>query len=99
MKPRKNTFLILPLGLLLVAFVAVTAQTPSQGEQKKKAEACCTMESCCCCSGDSCELKEAGTVVAADTIANTDAKAKSDCCNGDWCNMKNKDKNKTRKAA
>ena len=35
MKPRKNTILILLLGLLLVAFTAVAAQTPAQGEQKK----------------------------------------------------------------
>ena len=90
MKPRKNTILILLLGLLLVAFAAVTAQTPAQGEQKKNAEACCSMESCCCCSGDSCKMHDAGTVAAADTTAKTDAKAKHDCCSGDSCKTKKK---------
>ena len=74
MKPRKNTVLILLLGLLLFAFSVAMAQTPSQGDQKKS-EACCAMESCCCnggsCSGDSCAMKK------------HDGKnhgAKSDCC-------------------
>ena len=76
MKPQKITILILLLGLLLVAFAAVTAQTPAQGDEKKKAEACCSVESCC--DKDSCDMKKEGT-------ANTDAK--HDCC-GDSCDMK-----------
>ena len=51
MKPRKITVLVMLLGLLLLAFAAGVAQTPAQGDQKKKAEACC-------CSGDSCSMKE-----------------------------------------
>ena len=57
MRPRKSTTLILVLSLLLFAFTAGTAQTPSQGDQKKQAESCCSTESCCCCSGDSCDMK------------------------------------------
>jgi len=79
MKPRKNTILILLLGLLLVAFAAVSAQTPAQGDEKKKAEACCSMESCC--DKDSCEMKKEGE-------ANTEGK--HDCC-GDSCDMKKHD--------
>jgi len=86
MKPRKRTILVMLLGLLLLAFAAGVAQTPSPGDQKKKADACCAMDSCCCCSGDSCPLKEDG---AATTTANTDTTAKSDakpdCCSGDSC--------------
>ena len=105
MNPRKNTFLIFLLGLLLVAFSAVAAQTPSQGEQKKKTESCCQMESCC--TDDSCDMKKEGE-------ANSQgSEAKHDCCGescdmkkhdakmkhdkdakGDCCSMKNKDKNK-----
>lgn len=106
MNPRKNIFLILVLGLLLAAFAAVSAQTPSQGEQKKKAESCCAMDSCC--TGDSCDMKK-------DVEANAaGAEGKHDCCGdscdmmkdhdgkmkhdkdakGECCNMKNKDKNK-----
>ena len=82
MKPRKNTLLILLLGLLLVAFAAVSAQTPAQGDQKKKTESCCAMESCC--SGDSCEMKKDGE-------AKTEgAEGKPDCC-GDSCDMKKHD--------
>ena len=54
MKPRKQTILIMIVGLLLFAFAAVMAQTPAPGDQKKPAEACCAMESCC--DGDSCEI-------------------------------------------
>jgi hypothetical protein len=36
MRPRKNTTLILFLSLLLAAFTAVSAQTPSQGGPKDK---------------------------------------------------------------
>ena len=56
MKPRKQTILIMLVGLLLVAFAVAMAQTPAQGDQKKTAESCCSMESCCCCSGDSCDM-------------------------------------------
>ena len=81
MKPRKNTILILLLGLLLVAFSVVSAQTPAQGDQKKNAEACCSMESCC--KGDSCEMKKDG---------GANSEAKHDCC-GDSCDMKKHDEN------
>ena len=81
MKPRKNTVLIMLLGLLLTAYAAGgIAQTPSQGDQKK-AEACCAMESCCCNSG-SCPMKEGS--------ANAEAK-EGCCCMGDSCEMKAKD--------
>ena len=78
MKLRKITVLVMLLGLLLLAFSVSMAQTPSQGDQKKKAESCCAMESCCC-NGDSCSMKEDGT--------------KRDCCKGDSCKMKKKDMN------
>ena len=81
MKPRKNTVLILLLGLLLFAFAAGMAQTPSQGDQKKS-EACCAMESCCC-NGGSCPMKEGAT--------NAEAKHADCCCNGDSCAMNAKD--------
>ena len=85
MKPRKSTILVMLLGLLLLAFAIGVAQTPSQGDQKKKADACCAMDSCCC-SGDSCSaMKEDGA-------ATTD-KAKADCCKGDSCKMGKKDMN------
>ena len=71
MKPRKNTILILLLGLLLVAFTVVTAQTPAQGDQKKNAEACCAKESCC---KDSCEMKKH------DENMKHDKDAKQECC-------------------
>lgn len=91
MRPRKNTTLIMLLGLLLLVFAVGTAQTqtPSQGDQKAKTESCCSSESCCCCSGDSCQLKTEGTAATtADTAAKTDAKP--DCCSGDSCKMKKK---------
>jgi hypothetical protein len=81
MKPRKNTILIMLLGLLLVAFATGIAQNPSQTDQKTKTEACCSMDSCCCCNGDSCPMKEEGA-------ANADAK--HSCCSGDSCKMKTK---------
>jgi hypothetical protein len=85
MKPRKSTILVMLLGLLLLAFAIGVAQTPAQGDQKKKADACCAMDSCCC-SGDSCSaMKQDGT-------ATTD-KAKADCCKGDSCKMDKKDMN------
>ena len=100
MKPRKNIALIMFLSLLLCAFAVVVAQTPAQGDQKKKTDA--AEESCC--KGDSCEhhAKEAGTN-SADVAAKGDAKpdcckAKSkdkadtqehDCC-GESCDMKDK---------
>ena len=79
MKPHKNTILILLLGLLLVAFGAVVAQTPAQGEQKKSAEACCAKDSCC--TGDSCGMKREGEA---------NSEGKHDCC-GDSCDMKKHD--------
>ena len=82
MKPRKQTILIMLLGLLLFAFTAAMAQTPAQGDQKKT-ESCCAMESCCCCSGDSCDMK-----------MKHDMKDHK----GDCCNMKQKDKTKNKKA-
>ena len=82
MKPRKNIYLILLLGLLLVAFAVATAQTPAQGDQKKKAESCCAMESCC--TGDSCEMKKDGESKKEGT------EAKHDCC-GDSCDMSKHD--------
>ena len=105
MKSRKNTILIMLLGLLLVAFAASMAQTPTQGEQKQKGEACCAMESCCCNNG-SCPTKKEG-----ETPPSGDAAEAKDCCaescdmskhdakhdkkdHKDCCNMKQKDKNK-----
>ena len=67
MKSRKKTTLILVLGLILTAFTAQGAQTPSQTEQKKA-----TPESCCCC-GDSCDMK-----MKHDANMQHDTK---DCCN------------------
>lgn len=90
MKPRKRTILVMLLGLLLLAFAAGVAQTPSQGDQKKKADACCAMDSCCCCSGDSCPMKQDGATA---TTATADTAAKPDCCKGDSCKMKKKDMN------
>lgn len=81
MKPRKNTFLVILLGLLLFAFAAALAQTPSQGDQKSKTETCCAMDSCCCNNG-SCPMKKEGA---------TGADAKEGCCSGDSCEMKDKD--------
>jgi len=85
MRTRKKLTLILVLGLVLLAFSAVSAQTPSQGDQKKQEESCCSTESCCCCSGDSCDMK-----------MKHDANMKHDMKknNGDCCNAKQKSKNK-----
>ena len=81
MRPHKSTILIMLLGLLLVAFAAVMAQTPQQtGEQKKPADA--AMESCC--KGDSCSMKKEG----ADT-----GEAKEDCC-ADSCKHHQENANK-----
>ncbi|HEV8431223.1 MAG TPA: hypothetical protein VGQ41_25185 [Pyrinomonadaceae bacterium] len=76
MRPRKNTTLILFLSLLLAAFTAVSAQSPSQGDQKTKAESCCSMESCCCCSGDSCDMKMKHDATMKHDMKNH----KGDCC-------------------
>ena len=100
MKPRKQTILIMLVGLLLFAFAAVMAQTPAQGDQKKPAEACCAMESCC--SGDSCEMKD-----KSDMKDHKDACCSESCDmskhdakhdkkdHKDCCKMKQKDKKKT----
>ena len=83
MRSRKNTTLILVLGLLLTAFTAGTAQTPSQTDQKKATESCCSMESCCCCSGDSCDMKmkDDATMKHDDGKMKHDMKGhKDDCC-------------------
>lgn len=77
MRPRKQTILIMLVGLLLVAFAAVMAQTPAQGDQKKKAESCC--------NDGSCSMKKEGETPSADADA---SKAKDDCCSGDSCEMK-----------
>jgi glucose dehydrogenase len=74
MKSRKH-ILIMLVGLLLVAFAAAMAQTPAQGDQKKKTEACCAMESCC--SGDSCEMMK----------DNADTKNNKDGCCAESCDM------------
>ena len=79
MKPRKITILVMLLGLLLLAFAVGVAQTPSQGDQKKKTESCCAMESCC--NGESCEMKKDGTA---------NSEGKESCCDGESCNMKMK---------
>ena len=87
MKSRKH-ILIMLVGLMLVAFAAVMAQTPAQGDQKKKAEACCAMESCCDKDG-SCPMKKEGETPNADAEA---SKAKDDCCcSGDSCDMSKHD--------
>ena len=95
MKPRKQIILIMLVGLLLVAFAAVMAQTPAQGDQKKPAEACCAMESCCCNNG-SCSMKKEGEAKSCSEScdmskhdAKHDKKDHKDCCK-----MKQKDKNK-----
>jgi hypothetical protein len=82
MKSHKSTILIMLLGLLLMAFVAVMgqqtpAQNPQVGEQKK-------MESCCC-KDDSCELKKEGAEAG---------EAKEDCC-GDSCKLHHADAKNT----
>ena len=96
MKLRKQTILVMLFGLLLLAFTAVVAQTPAQGDQKKP-EACCR-------SGDSCPMK------TDDAAAKSDC-CKSDSCDmdmkhekdmkhdmkdhkADCCKAKAKDKNK-----
>ncbi|HEX7772512.1 MAG TPA: hypothetical protein VF435_08815 [Pyrinomonadaceae bacterium] len=85
MKPRKS-ILIMLVGLLLVAFAAVMAQTPAQGDQKKKTESCCAMESCCG-ENASCSMKKEGeTTTSADAAEAKD----SCCCSGDSCEMKDK---------
>ena len=78
MKPHKSTILIMLLGLLLVAFVAVmgqqtSGQTPQQTGEQKKTEA--ALESCC--KGDSCAMKKEGAEAG---------EAKEDCC-GDSCKL------------
>ena len=86
MKPRKNTVLIMLLALVLTAFTAANAQTPTQGDQKRS-EACCSMPSCCCnggSCGDSCQMKKHDT-------KNHDAK-------GECCKIKQKDKAKQKAA-
>lgn len=80
MKPLKNLIPVILLGILLIAFAVVSAQTTSQGDQKKKTESCCAMESCC--TGDSCEMKKEGEA---------NAEGKHNCCNGDSCDMKKHD--------
>ena len=93
MNPRKNTILIMLLGLLLTAFTAGAAQTPAQGDQKKKADACCAMESCCC-SGDSCQMmKEDGTTASTAMADTADKKNSKHSCCGDSCKMKSKEMN------
>ena len=84
MKPRKHTTLIMLLAILLFAFTAGMAQTPAQGEQKKKAEACCAMESCCCCSGDSCDMMKADGA----TMKHDMKDHKGDCCKAKSKNKK-----------
>jgi len=84
MKSRK-TILIMLVGLLLVAFATAMAQTPAQGDQKKKAEACCAMESCSSDDG-SCSMKKEGETTSTDTA--DASKAKDSCCGGDSCEMK-----------
>ena|SRR5918993_1939583 len=100
MKPRKNTILIMLLGLLLVAFAVGIAQTPAQGDQKKKAEACCAMESCCCNDG-SCPMKEDGTPSAEGCCSKHEAKhdKKNHDAKGSCCNVKHKDKTKAKQKA
>jgi hypothetical protein len=79
MKPRKKTILVMLFGLLLLAFVAVVAQTPSQSDQKK-ADACCAVDSCC--KGDSCKMKKK-------EMNHVDDRDCCGCCS-DSCDMKMK---------
>ena len=76
MRPHRSTILITLIALLLVAFVAVMAQTPQTGEQKKPAGE--AMESCC--KGDSCPMKKGdGAAKAEDGKSCCD---NCDCCKG-----------------
>ena len=84
MKLRNKTILIMLVGLLLVAFAAVMAQTPAQGDQKKPAEACCAMESCCCNNG-SCPTKKEG-----ETTTDGEASEAKESC-GESCDMSKHD--------
>lgn len=84
MKPRNITILVMLLGLLLVAFAAGIAQTPAQGDQKKKTESCCSMESCC--TGDSCAMKAEEGTTGTGNDNSADAKKEHSCC-GESCDM------------
>jgi len=84
MKPHKKTILVMLLGLLLLAFAAGMAQTPSQGDQKK-ADACCCSGAANpdCCKDDSCKMKKKDMNHADD----------HECCGccADSCDMDMKD--------
>lgn len=91
MKLRKQTILVMLFGLLLLAFAAVVAQTPAQGDQKKAESCCCSGDSCQmktddtaaksdCCKGDSCTMKKK-------EMNHTDGHECCGCC-ADSCDMK-----------
>jgi len=86
MRSRKNTTLILVLGLLLTSFTAGIAQSPSQTDQKK------ATESCCCCA-DSCDMK-----MKEDAMKHDDGKMKHDMKGqkGDCCKAKMKKAEQTK---
>lgn len=85
MRSRKNTTLILVLGLLLAASTTGIAQTPSQTDQKK------ATESCCC--ADSCDMK-----MKEDAMKHDDGKMKHDMKGqkGDCCKAKMKKAEQTK---
>ena len=98
MKPRKITILVMLLGLLLLASAVGVAQTPSQGDQKKKSDACCAMHKkdmnhaddheCCGCCADSCDMD-----MKADGTMKHDMKDhKGDCCKAKSKDAKDKNK-------
>lgn len=95
----------LTLSIVLGLSTALAGVAYAQNAaQEKKPESCCAMESCCC-KGDSCKMKNGGSMNHAATHKHEsfcgdsckmtkDDNAKSDkhecCCGGDSCKMKDK---------
>ena len=84
MNPRKNSILVVLLGLLLFASSAALGQqtqTPAQTDPKKTESSCA---SCDCC-GESCDMSKHDGKMKHDSKGHKD---------GDCCKMKSKDKDK-----